>query len=138
MKKKKFRTLWAEARKKCCVKNFFELDFLAKYGSIAVIIFFILLQSYNITVDENFSLVFISILINLFFLLIVLIKVEIIKLDFLKLYVNSSLKFMIFIFLLNFGLYLFVNSMIYNYVYAPISLLGAYFIFLLLKKDELN
>lgn len=136
MKEKKFKTL-LPTRRKCCLKNFLKLEFLAKYGSITVIIFFTLLQSYNITKGENFSLVFISILINIFFLFIVLIKIDFIKIDFFKIYVDSFLKFIIFAFLLNFVMYLFVDNIFYKYLYAPISFLGAYFTFLLLKKDSL-
>ncbi len=60
-----------------------------------------------------------------------------IKIDFLNTYVESSLKFLIFIYILNSFLYLFINNSVYSYIYAPINLFGAYFIFLLLKKDDI-
>jgi len=61
-----------------------------------------------------------------------------IKIDFLNIYVESSLKFLIFIYLINSILYLFINNSIYSYIYAPLNLFGAYFIFLLLKKDDIS
>ncbi|MCG3720209.1 hypothetical protein L5F50_13505, partial [Aliarcobacter butzleri] len=60
-----------------------------------------------------------------------------IKIDSLEKYLDSLLKIMIFIFLLNFVAYLFANDLIQNYVYAPLSFLGAYFFFLLLYKKSI-
>lgn len=135
MRRKKFRTLWAKSRKECCLKKFFDLHFLAKYGSIFIVLLAILLQAYNIILGENFALSFISLLFNLSFLLVILVKLKVIKMDFLLVYLDSMLKLIIFIFLLNSILYIFVDSIVYNYFFAPINFLGAYFIFLLLKQE---
>lgn len=133
--KEKRRILWPKS--KCCLKKFLDLEFLAKYGSIAIIIGSIAIQSLNIIENKNFELSFFSIIINLFFLVVVLTKLEIIKIDSLEKYLDSLLKIMIFIFLLNFVAYLFANDFIQNYVYAPLSFLGAYFFFLLLYKKSI-
>ncbi|MCG3702832.1 hypothetical protein N5T96_00250 [Aliarcobacter butzleri] len=133
--KEKRRILWPKS--KCCLKKFLDLEFLAKYGSIAIIIGSIAVQSLNIVENKNFELSFFSIIINLFFLVVVLTKLEIIKIDSLEKYLDNLLKIMIFIFLLNFVAYLFANDLIQNYVYAPLSFLGAYFFFLLLYKKSI-
>ena len=133
--KEKRRILWPKS--KCCLKKFLDLEFLAKYGSIAIIIGSIAIQSVNIVENKNFELSFFSIIINLFFLVVVLTKLEIIKIDSLEKYLDSLLKIMIFIFLLNFVAYLFANDLTQNYVYAPLSFLGAYFFFLLLYKKSI-
>ncbi|MCG3700597.1 hypothetical protein [Aliarcobacter butzleri] len=133
--KEKRRILWPKS--KCCLKKFLDLEFLAKYGSIFIIIGSIAIQSLNIIENKNFELSFFSIIINLFFLVVVLTKLEIIKIDSLEKYLDSLLKIMIFIFLLNFVAYLFANDLIQNYVYAPLSFLGAYFFFLLLYKKSI-
>ncbi|MDS1314124.1 hypothetical protein [Aliarcobacter butzleri] len=133
--KEKRRILWPKS--KCCLKKFLDLEFLAKYGSITIIIGSITVQSLNIIENKNFELSFFSIIINLFFLVVVLTKLEIIKIDSLEKYLDSLLKIMIFIFLLNFVAYLFANDLIQNYVYAPLSFLGAYFFFLLLYKKSI-
>lgn len=133
--KEKRRILWPKS--KCCLKKFLDLEFLSKYGSIAIIIGSIAIQSLNIVENKNFELSFFSIIINLFFLVVVLTKLEIIKIDSLEKYLDSLLKIMIFIFLLNFVAYLFANDLIQNYVYAPLSFLGAYFFFLLLYKKSI-
>ena len=133
--KEKRRILWPKS--KCCLKKFLDLEFLARYGSIAIIIGSIAIQSLNIVENKNFELSFFSIIINLFFLAVVLTKLEIIKIDSLEKYLDSLLKIMIFIFLLNFVAYLFANDLIQNYVYAPLSFLGAYFFFLLLYKKSI-
>ncbi|MCT7536792.1 hypothetical protein [Aliarcobacter butzleri] len=133
--KEKRRILWPKS--KCCLKKFLDLEFLAKYGSIAIIIGSIAVQSLNIIENKNFELSFFSIIINLFFLVVVLTKLEIIKIDSLEKYLDNLLKIMIFIFLLNFVAYLFANDLIQNYVYAPLSFLGAYFFFLLLYKKSI-
>lgn len=133
--KEKRRILWPKS--KCCLKKFLDLEFLAKYGSIAIIIGSIAVQSLNIIENKSFELSFFSIIINLFFLVVVLTKLEIIKIDSLEKYLDSLLKIMIFIFLLNFVAYLFANDLIQNYVYAPLSFLGAYFFFLLLYKKSI-
>lgn len=131
----KRKLLWPKS--KCCLKIFFDLEFLAKYGSIFVVVGSILVQSINIIKGENFELSFFSLIINLFFLVVVLTKLEILKIDSLNSHLDTILKIMIFIFLLNFIAYLFTDSLIQNYLYAPISFLGAYFIFLLLNRKSI-
>ncbi|WP_418179300.1 hypothetical protein ACNSOO_11705 [Aliarcobacter lanthieri] len=137
MTEKRFRSLWETTKKKCCIKKFLELENVAKYGSISILVIAIFSQVYNLIISKDFNLSLISLLINIFFLIIVLIKLNIIKLFIKKDFINYSLIFLIFILLLNFFMYLFVDSWVYQYVYAPINLIGAYFIFLLLKKDSI-
>ena len=133
--KEKRRILWPKS--KCCLKKFLDLEFLAKYGSIAVIIGSIVVQSLNIMENKNFELSFFSIIVNLFFLVVVLTKLEILKIDSLEKYLDGLLKIMIFIFLLNFVAYLSTTNLIQNYVYAPLSFLVFYFFFLLLYRKSI-
>lgn len=131
IKKKKFRLLWPDSN--CCLKKFIDLDNISKYGSIIVLIIMILSQVFNIIVQKSsYEMAFLSMIVNTFFLVSVLSKLEIIKMSILEKYINNILKFMIFIFILNFLGYLTSTSEIYNYVLAPMSFLGAYFISLLL------
>ncbi len=131
IKKKKFRLLWPDSN--CCLKKFIDLDNISKYGSIIVLIIMILSQVFNIIVQKSsYEMAFLSMIVNTFFLVSVLSKLEIIKMSILEKYINNILKFMIFIFILNFLGYLTSTSEIHNYVFAPISFFGAYFISLLL------
>ena len=131
IKKKKFRLLWPDSN--CCLKKFIDLDNISKYGSIIVLIIMILSQVFNIIVQKSsYEMAFLSMIVNTFFLVSVLTKIELIKISILDKYLNNILKFMIFIFILNFLGYLTSTSEIYNYVLAPMSFLGAYFISLLL------
>ena len=130
MKKKKFKLLWPTSN--CCLKKFFDLESISKYGSIVVILIMLAYQTFNIFIGMNFNISIFSIIINSFFLVIILTKLEIIKIDFLEKYLNKILKLIILIFILNFLAYLSSDSQIHNYVFAPISFLGAYFIWLLL------
>ena len=123
--KKKFKTLLPIAKKKCCFLKFIDFEPIVKYGSIFIILLSIFIQSSNIIQNKNL-------------LLIILQKLEMIKINFLNIYVESSLKFLIFIYILNSFLYLFINNSVYSYIYAPINLFGAYFIFLLLKKEDIS
>jgi uncharacterized membrane protein len=133
IKKKKFRLLWPDSN--CCLKKFIDLDNISKYGSIIVLIIMILSQVFNIIVQKSsYEMAFLSMIVNTFFLVSVLSKLEIIKMSILEKYINNILKFMIFIFILNFLGYLTSTSEIHNYVFAPISFFGAYFISLLLLK----
>jgi uncharacterized membrane protein len=134
MKDKKFRLLWPTS--KCCLKKFFELEFLAKYGSISVVLIFIAIQVFNIVQGENYQTSFTSLIINLFFLVVVLTKLEYLRIEQLKKYIDTILKIMIFIFLLNSVAYL-QAEVSYKYAITPLSFFGAYFIFLLLKKDSI-
>lgn len=131
IKKKKFKLLWPKSN--CCLKKFLDLELISKYGSITVIVIMILSQVFNIIIQESsYSMAFLSMIINTFFLVIVLVKLEIITINILDKYLNNLLKFMIFVFILNFLGYLSSDLAIHNYVFAPISFLGAYFISLLL------
>ncbi|WP_148570887.1 hypothetical protein [Aliarcobacter cryaerophilus] len=136
--KKKFNTLLPTLKKGCCFLKFIDFEPIVKYGSIFIILVSIFIQSSNIIQNKNLLLSIFSLFFNLFFLLIILQKLEMIKIDFLNIYIESSLKFLIFIYLINSILYLFINNSIYSYIYAPLNLFGAYFIFLLLKKDDIS
>lgn len=104
MKNKKFRLLWPTS--KCCLKKFLDLQLLAKYGPIVVILMFISIQILNIFSAKNYEASFISLIINLFFLVVVLTKLEYLKIDPLQKYIDITLRIMIFIFFLNFMAYL--------------------------------
>lgn len=133
IKKKKFRLLWPDSN--CCLKKFIDLDTISKYGSIIVLIIMISSQVFNIIVQKSsYEMAFFSMIVNTFFLVSVLTKIELIKISILDKYLNSILKVMIFIFILNFLGYLTSTSEVHNYVFAPISFFGAYFISLLLLK----
>ncbi len=131
MKKKKKKLLWPISN--CCLKKFYDLDSLSKYGSISIILLFLSFQIFNVTIGYNYEMSFFSIIVNIFFLVIVLIRLEVLKITFFNAYMNKILKIMIFVFILNFFAYLLSNMQIHNYVFAPLSFLGAYFIFILLK-----
>lgn len=131
MKKKKFKLLWPSSN--CCLKKFLDLEVISKYGSIFILVIMILSQIFNIIMKEgSYNLAFLSMIINTFFLIIVLIKVEILKFYIKEKYLTNILKFMILVFIINSFGYLASNSEIHNYVFAPISFFGAYFIFLLI------
>ncbi|MFA7085714.1 hypothetical protein CJ672_07625 [Arcobacter cryaerophilus gv. occultus] len=136
--KKKFNTLLPTLKKRCCFLKFIDFEPIVKYGSIFIILVSIFIQSSNIIQNKNQILSIFSLLFNLFFLLIILQKLEMIKIYFLNIYIKSSLQFLIFIYILNSFLYLFINNSVYSYVYAPINLFGAYFIFLLLRKEDIT
>ena len=131
MKKKKKKLLWPISN--CCLKKFYDLDSLSKYGSITVLLIIISFQIFNISIGYNYEMSFFSMIINTFFLVIVLIRLEVLKISIFNTYMNSILKFMIFVFILNFFAYLLSSVQIHNYIFAPLSFLGAYFIFILLK-----
>ncbi len=131
MKKKKKKLLWPISN--CCLKKFYDLDSLSKYGSICVILLFLSFQIFNVTIGYNYEMSFFSMIINTFFLVIVLIRLEVLKITIFDIYMNYILKFMIFVFILNFFAYLLSSIQIHNYFFAPLSFLGAYFIFILLK-----
>lgn len=131
MKKKKKKLLWPISN--CCLKKFYDLDSLSKYGSISVLLIIISFQIFNISIGYNYEMSFFSMIINTFFLVIVLIRLEVLKISIFNTYMNRILKFMIFVFILNFFAYLLSSVQIHNYIFAPLSFLGAYFIFILLK-----
>ncbi len=136
IKKKKFKLLWPKSN--CCLKKFLDLELISRYGSMSVILIMILSQLFNMIFlqENNYNMAFISIIINGFFLIVILTKLEIIKITVLEKYLDTILKIIIFIFILNFFGYLASNLAIYNYVFAPISFLGAYFTFLLLLNKN--
>lgn len=131
MKNKKKRLLWSISN--CCFKKVIDLDIIAKYGSIIAISIILLSQILNISESNNIRMSFFSMFINIFFLVVVLNKVEILKLTIFEEQMNGILKFIIFVFVLNFFAYLISEVPIHNYFFAPVSFLGAYFIFVLLK-----
>lgn len=135
MKNKKFRLLWPTS--KCCLKKFLDLQLLAKYGPIVVITMFIAIQVVNIFNFKDYAVSFFSLIVNLFFLVVILTKLEYLKIDALNKYVDTTLKIMIFVFLLSFIAYLGTDSFFYKYIASTLSFLGAYFIFLLLKKESI-
>ena len=74
----------------------------------------------------------VQMILNLLTLVVVLTKLGILKITILEKPMNSILKFMVFVFILNFFAYLSSSIQLHNYFFAPMSFLGAYFIFLLL------
>ena len=52
MKNKKFKLLLPSS--KCCLKKFLELDFLAKNGSLFIVLLSIAIQSFNIINANNY------------------------------------------------------------------------------------
>lgn len=131
MKKKKLNLLLPIS--KCCLKKFYDLDIISKYGSISTISILTLYQGYNVLVSTS-VITLLSLIITLFFLIIVLVKLNLLEFKIFKEKINIILKFMIFILILNFLAYLNSDVEIHSYIFAPISFLGAYFIFLLLLK----
>src|SRR5574344_350186 len=95
--KKKFNTLLPTLKKRCCFLKFIDFEPIVKYGSIFIILVSIFIQSSNIIQNKNLLLSIFSLFFNLFFLLIILQKLEMIKIDFLNIYVESSLNFFLFI-----------------------------------------
>ncbi len=131
MKKNRLKTLLPIS--KCCLKKFYDLDLIAKYGAIFIISFILVSQIYNIVIEYNIRSSFFSMIINLFFLVAVLTKVEIIKVAILEEQLDNILKVIIFVLLLNFLGYMVSSEEIHNYLFAPMSFFGAYFVFILLK-----
>lgn len=131
MKKKKLKILWPISN--CCLKKFYDLDSISKYGSIFIISFIILIQIFNIVIGHNVQISFISMIINMFFLVAILTKLEMIKVTIFGEHLDNVLKLIIFVLILNFFGYLLSSVQLYNYVFAPMSFLGAYFVFILLK-----
>lgn len=132
MKKKKKSLLWPISN--CCLKKFSDLDSIAKYGSMIIVLLFLLFQIFNVAIGYNYKTSFLSMIINTFFLVVILTKLNILKISLLENSMNKILKFMIFIFILNSCAYLTSNILLHNYFFAPMSFLGAYFIFLLLSR----
>ena len=132
MKKKK-RDLLAPASK-CCLKKYLDIDFISKYGSLLIVLSIFLLQIYNLYTGYNFYTSLFSFFINGIFLLTVLVKIEFVSIKIIEPHVNSILKVLIFVLILNFFGYWLSEISLFNYVFAPISLLGAYLVFMLLIK----
>lgn len=118
---------------KCCLKRFYDLDLIAKYGSIFIISFILLSQIFNILNGQDIKTSLFSVIINLFFLVAILTKVEMIKVTILEEQLDNILKVIIFVLFLNFLGYMVSNEEIHNYLFAPISFFGAYLVFVLLK-----
>jgi hypothetical protein len=118
---------------KCCLKRFYDLDLIAKYGSIFIITFILLSQIFNILIGQDIKTSLFSVIINLFFLVAILTKVEMIKVTILEEQLDNILKVIIFVLLLNFLGYMVSSEEIHNYIFAPISFFGAYLVFILLK-----
>lgn len=129
MKKKKLNLL--APLSKCCLKKFYDLDVISKYGSISIISIILLSQVFNIIMGYNYKMSFFSMIINTFFLVIVLAKLEIIEINISIERINNILKFIIVVFIFNFFGYLLSDTQMHNYFFAPLSFLGAYCIFLL-------
>lgn len=132
MKKKKPSILLPLS--KCCLKKFYDLDIVSKYGSITVVSILILNQLFNIFMRENITMSIFSLFVNLFFLAIILTKLNMIKLSLFEEKIDSLLKLILFVLILNFFGYLLSTEEIHNYFFAPLSFLGAYFILLLLLR----
>lgn len=118
---------------KCCLKRFYDLDLIAKYGSIFIISFILLSQIFNILNGQDIKTSLFSVIINLFFLVAILTKVEMIKVTILEEQLDNILKIIIFVLFLNFLGYMVSSEEIHNYLFAPISFFGAYLVFVLLK-----
>ncbi len=118
---------------KCCLKRFYDLDLIAKYGSIFIISFILLSQIFNILMGQDVKTSLFSVIINLFFLVAILTKVEMIKVTILEEQLDNILKVIIFVLFLNFLGYMVSSEEIHNYLFAPISFFGAYLVFVLLK-----
>ncbi len=132
MKKKKLKLLWPISN--CCIKKIVDLDTVAKYGSITTISIILLSQIFNVAIGYNYRMSFFSMIINVFFLLVVLTKLEILKLTIFEEQMNFILKLMIFVFIINFFAYSLSTVELHSYFFAPVSFLGAYFIFILLTN----
>lgn len=132
MKKKKLKLLWPISN--CCIKKIVDLDTVAKYGSITTISIILLSQIFNVVIGYNYRMSFFSMIVNVFFLLVVLTKLEILKLTIFEEQMNFILKLMIFIFIINFFAYSLSEVELHSYFFAPVSFLGAYFIFILLTN----
>lgn len=131
MKKSKLRILWPISN--CCLKKFNDLDTIAKYGSIFIVVLILLSQVFNIVIEYNIRSSIFSVIMNIFFLVVILSKLGMIKVSILEEKVDSILKFIILVLILDFLGYVVSPNPIYNYLFAPISFLGAYFIFILLR-----
>lgn len=132
MQKKKKNLLWPISN--CCLKKFYDLDSISKYGSIFVVLLFLSFQIFNVAIGYNYEMSFLSMIINTFFLVVVLTKLNILRITILENSMNKLLKFMIFVFILNSCAYLASNITLHNYFFAPMSFFGAYCIFLLLAR----
>jgi len=131
MKKKKLKILLPLSN--CCLKKFYDLDSISKYGSIFIILFIILIQIFNITIGYNTKMSIFSMFINMFFLVAILTKLEMIKVTIFGEHLDNVLKFIIFVLILNFFGYSLSSVQLYSFVFAPMSFLGAYFVFILLR-----
>ena len=132
MKKKK-RDLLSPVSK-CCLKKYLDIDLISKYGSLLIVLSIFLLQIYYLFIGYNFYTSLFSFFVNGFFLFAVLVKTEFISFDKIQPYLNIILKVLIFVLVLNFFGYWLSQIGLFTYIFAPISLLGAYLVFMLLIK----
>jgi hypothetical protein len=132
MKKKKINLLLPLS--KCCLKKFYDLDIISKYGSITVVSILILYQLFNIINESNIKMSIFSLVVNTMFLAIILTKLEILKIYLFEKKLDLLLKIIFFIFILNFFGYLISKEELHNYFLLPLSFLGSYFIILLILK----
>ena len=130
MRKKKFNLLVPLS--KCCLKKFYDLEKISKYGSITVISIIMFYQVFNIFIGNNIGISLFSFFINLFFLIIILRKLGMIKISLFDKKLTLILKFIIVVLILNSFGYLFSSEELHKYFFAPISFLGAYFVLLLI------
>lgn len=65
MKKSKLRILWPISN--CCLKKFYDLDTIAKYGSIFIVVLILLSQVFNIVIEYNIRSSVFSVIMNIFF-----------------------------------------------------------------------
>lgn len=132
MKKKKHNLLLPPS--KCCLKKYLDMDLISKYGSLLAVLSIFLLQIYNLYIGYSFYTSLVSFFMNGIFLLTVLVKIEFVSIKIIEPHVNNILKVLIFVLVLNFFGYWLSEISLFNYVFAPISLLGAYLVFMLLIK----
>lgn len=128
-KKKNYKLLWPTS--KCCLKKKIDLDVVVKHGSIIVLLMMISSQLLNILLKQNLMMSLVSIVVNIYFLMAVLTKLEIINFSIFSQNLDKVFKFMFWIFLLNSFAYFVSRVQIHNYLFAPLNFLGAYFIFVL-------
>lgn len=126
-----------DKKSSCCfLKSILTLSNLASFGSLATLLFLIFFQIYTLSIGFN-NFAYISIIFNIFFIVIVLQKIKVLNFEILTKIVNPTLKFLMFLYILNAVLSLFLDDILYNFVISPLNIFGAYFIFLLLKRDSI-
>ena len=128
-KKRDYKLLWPSS--KCCLKRMIDLDTVVKYGSITVFLMMISSQLLNIVLKQDLMLSVVSMVINIYFLMAVLTRLEIFSFSIFAENLDKVLKIIFWVLLLNSLAYFVSNVQIHNYLFAPLNFLGAYFIFVL-------